>query len=103
MAGLRVIETQNQEVLNPRDLMALDAQQKAQEQKRQQAKQTQRLKDIEAVNNDLKTPFFRDQVSSHVDEYVENRYEVGDTEEKSQAEKTVFLNMMAGLREIENK
>jgi len=101
-AGLRVLETRDPQGLTFSDVTDRLKELREQKQKEAEARGKQRLKDIEAVNNDLKTPFFRDQVSSHVDEYVANRYEVGDTEQKSQAEKMVLLNMMNGLREIDN-
>ena len=101
MAGLRVIETENQEVLNPRDLMAIDAQQKAKEQKRQQAKQAQRLKDIEAVDNDLKVPYFRNQISKLTKEYQD--YVQSDEYDPMQASrmKEVILNAKRNLGELD--
>ena len=69
MAGLRVLQTRDPQGLTYSDVT--DSLQNLREQKQEEAKarREQRLKDIEAVDNDLKTPYFRNQISKLTKEF----------------------------------
>lgn len=101
-AGLRAIQTKDQEVLNPRDLLAISERQKAAEAQAKANRQEQRLADLEGVDNDLKVPFYRNQISSLTKQYQEYVTSPDYDPIKASRMKDAILNAKQNLGEIDN-
>lgn len=101
-AGLRAIQTKDQEVLSPRDLLAISERQKAAEAQAKAKQQEQRLADLEGVDNDLKVPFYRNQVSSLTKQYQEYVTSPDYDPIKASRMKDAILNAKRNLGEIDN-
>lgn len=100
-AGLRVLQTRDPQGLTFSDVT--DSLEDLREQKRKEAEARgkQRLKDIEAVNNDLKTPYFRNQISKLTKEYQDYVQSPEYDRIKASQMKEVILNAKRNLAELD--
>ena len=100
-AGLRVLETRDPQGLTFSDVT--DSLEDLREQKRKEAEARgkQRLKDIEAVDNDLKTPYFRNQISKLTKEYQDYVQSPEYDRIKASQMKEVILNAKRNLAELD--
>lgn len=100
-AGLRVLETRDPQGLTFSDVT--DSLEDLREQKRKEAEARgkQRLKDIEAVDNDLKTPYFRNQISKLTKEYQDYVQSPEYDPIKASRMRGIILNAKRNLGELD--
>ena len=100
-AGLRVLQTRDPQGLTFSDVTDSLKDLREQKQKEAKARATQRLKDIEAVDNDLKTPYFRNQISKLTKEYQDYVQSPEYDPIKASQMKEVIINAKRNLGELD--
>ena len=100
-AGLRVLQTRDPQGLTFSDVTDSLKDFREQKQKEAEKRATQRLKDIEAVNNDLKTPYFRNQISKLIKEYQDYVQSPEYDPIKASQMKEVIINAKRNLGELD--